>query len=617
MSFRLRIFWWFALLIVLALAVLYLVFSSVLKQEITSQTRDSAMRYLRHINWLLQQEIEVQDQNELQRLLREIGQGLNLRVTYIDDQGWVLADSGLLKHALAGVDNHAKRPEIQQAMQEGTGQRQRYSDTLQTPFLYVAMRIPGMQQESPAVLRVAMPTAQIESTLHQLQRQFALLVLGLLVLCAGLSWLISRRMGHEIRSLGQQAEAIGYGDLQQRMESVPGKDFQPLVQSINRMAKRVQSALQEVSERRDELETLLNGLQDAVFVLDFQGKAVMYNQALQDLAGKSAAIRNREPIEFLRSPDLQEACTQALQQPGKGTRRLFLQLQQRMLVDASIIPVRLQDKDERRVIVVLHDVTELKKMEQVRRDFVANVSHELRTPLTALKGYAESLIALSEEEQQQKQAFLQVILKNADQMNRLLDNLLQLAGLEAGSIDMSSVPVDVGAVLEKAWEDCFPLAEEKDICLESNIVPGEVWVLAQEEHLRQVWVNLVHNALKYSPAGSCIQAWAQEQDREWLLALQDQGPGIPAAHQERIFERFYRGEPEDSGRERQPGSGLGLAICRHILASHKGRIWVQSPARDTLQGTVFFFSLPRGSKPTDALTSINQGQSGNNKGSSS
>ncbi len=617
MSFRLRIFWWFALLIVLALAALYLVFSTVLKQEIISQTRANAQRYLRHINWLLQQEIEVQNQNELQRLLRDVGQRLNLRVTYIDDQGWVLADSGLLKQALAGVENHAQRPEIQQAMQEGTGQSQRYSDTLQTPFLYVAMRIPGIQQESPAVLRVAMPTAQIESTLHQLQRQFALLVLGLLVICAGLSWLISRRLGHEIRSLGQQAEAIGYGDLQQRMESVSGKDFQPLVQSINRMAKRVQSALQEVSERRDELETLLNGLQDAVFVLDFQGKAVMYNQALQDLAGVATTVLNREPIEFLRDPELQDACLQTQQQPENGIKKLLLHLPQKIFVEVSIVPVKLQDKSECRIIVVLHDVTELKKMEQVRKDFVANVSHELRTPLTALKGYAESLLSYPDQNWEQRKAFLEVILKNADQMSHLLDNLLHLARLEAGSAKIKSRPVDARAALHKAWEVCLPLAQEKDISLQIDFDLEQVWVLADEEHLKRVWVNLVDNALKYSPSKTRILAWARDQGSKWVLALQDQGPGIPAAMQERIFERFYRGYLEGSSQEKIPGSGLGLAICRHILAAHAGSIWVQSPTKDTLQGTIFFFSLSKSEQADKSIINATLAQSGNNKGSSS
>ncbi|MFO8031250.1 MAG: ATP-binding protein [Desulfohalobiaceae bacterium] len=617
MSFSFRIFWWFALLIVLALAALYLGFSSVLKQEITSQARNSGLRYLQHINWLLHQELQVQDRDELQRVLRNVGQRLNLRVTYIDAQGWVLADSGLLKQALAGVENHAERPEVKQALQEGTGQSQRYSSTLQTPFLYVAIRIQGMQGKDPAVLRVAMPTAQIDTALSRIQSQFALLVLGLILLCAIVSWFISRRLGREIRVLSQEAEAIDQGNLERRLESMPGKDFQPLVQSINHMAKRLQTTLKEVSQRRDELETLLNGMQEAVCVLDSQGKAVMHNQALQDLVGQSTAVLNREPIEFLRAPELQEACLQALQQPENGIRKLFLHLPQRIFADVSIIPVRLQEKSERRIIVVLDDVTELKEMEQVRKDFVANVSHELRTPLTALKGYAESLLYYPEQNWEQRQAFLQVILKNADQMKHLLDNLLQLARLEAGSAEITSRPVDARAALQKAWEVCLPLAQEKDISLQVDFDWDQIWVLADEEHLKQVWVNLVDNALKYSPAGTCMQAWAKDQGPEWALALQDQGSGIPAAMQQRIFERFYRGHLEGSSQEKIPGSGLGLAICRHVLAAHKGSIWVQSPAKDTLQGTIFFFSLPKSEQADKSANNTTLEQRGNNKGSSS
>lgn len=591
MTFRHRIFVSFSLLLLGALILAYLVMSKVMYEEITGQAYTSGLRYLKHIDWLINQELKITDPERLQQVLTEIGQRLNLRVTYVAASGRVLADSGVHKEAVAAMENHAQRPEIKEAMQAGTGRSTRYSSTLQTSFLYVALGIEPINGPRPAVLRVAMPTAQLQSALNGIKGQLALFLAVLLLLAGLLSWLISRRLGVEIKDLSRTAEAIGSGDLEQRIEKSPGRDFQPLVQSINRMAKRLQSTLHEVSVRRDELETLLNGMHEGVFVLDFQGKVRLANKALHQLAGISGSILHREPIEFLRSPELQDACLRALHKEEKVSEHVFLHLPGNRFVEATLIPVKFKSQEERQLIAVLHEVTELKRAEQVRKDFVANVSHELRTPLTAIKGYAESLASTPKQDDTHNNAFLQVIIRNANQMNHILDNLLQLARLETNGVSRSEAVVDVYAALARAWEICAPLAEEKEITLDIQFEAQTVWVQADADQLVQVWVNLLDNALKYNPAQSWLKASAQQGQNEWVLALEDTGPGIEPGQQERIFERFYRGRSAREGTV-VAGSGLGLAISRHLLANNKGRIWVQSPSPDTLQGSVFYFSLP-------------------------
>jgi two-component system phosphate regulon sensor histidine kinase PhoR len=592
MSFRHRIFWLFALLILAALVVAYVAISSVVSKEVTAQAQTNGLRYLSHINWLLRHTLEIDEPAALQQTLRDIGQQLNLRITYVDASGRVIADSGLPRSGVPDMENHAQRPEIQEAMQEGRGQSLRYSSTLKTDFLYVALQVDSILDSNPAVLRVAMPAAQIQSALGRMQRQFGLVLAGMLVLAGGLSWMISRRLGMEITALSRSAENIGSGQLEKRIDTVPGRDFQPLVQSINRMAKRLQSTLHEISLHKEELETLLNGMHEGVFVLDTKGKVRLANTALQRMAGSEVSIEHREPIEFLRSTELQDACARLLHKHGFESEHIFLHLPQNRFVEATLIPVRFTEQGERELIAVLHDVTELKKAEQVRKDFVANVSHELRTPLTAIKGYAESLASTPGQNEEHKNAFLQVIVRNANQMNHMLDNLLQLARLEASGGSRNQAVVDAYPALNRAWEICAPLADEKGITLDIGFEPQTVWVTADSDQLVQVWVNLLDNALKYSPARSWIRATAQEGRGEWILSLQDNGPGIDPGQQERIFERFYRGTSGPKGAA-AAGSGLGLAICRHILANNNGRIWVQSPAPDTLQGSIFSFSLPR------------------------
>jgi two-component system phosphate regulon sensor histidine kinase PhoR len=593
MSFRQGIFWPFFLLLFGAFILAYVFVSDVLHQELSKLVSTKGLRYLKHIDWLVHQELHITDLARLQRVLKEIGQHLNLRVTYVDGSGRVVADSGVQKENISAMEDHVQRPEIKEAMQTGTGKSLRYSSTLQTWFLYMALRIEPINGSKPAVLRVAMPAVPIQTALDRIKKEFALSLAGVLILAWGLSWLISRRLGGGISTLSRTAEAIGSGDLEQRINSAPGRDFQPLIQSINRMAKRLQSTLHEVSDRRDELETLLNGMHEGVFVLDTLGKVRLANKALQHMAGISGPLLNREPIEFLRSPELQDACSRVLQHNGMHSEHIFLSLPRSIFAEATIIPVRFKGQEERQVIAVLHDVTELKKMEQVRKDFVANVSHELRTPLTAIKGYAESLASGPEDQDTaHRQEFLQVIVRNANQMNHMLDNLLQLARLEANGVSRNQAAIDAYSVLTRAWEICGPLAEEKNISLHIGFEPRTVWVTADADQLVQVWVNILDNALKYSPSRSWIKATAKKGREEWILALQDNGPGIDSGQQERIFERFYRGRTGQEG-ARAAGSGLGLAICRHILANNNGRIWVQSPAPDTLQGSVFYFSLPQ------------------------
>jgi two-component system phosphate regulon sensor histidine kinase PhoR len=592
MRFRQRIFWPFAVVLAGAMVVAYLLFSSVVSKEFHGQAATNAMRYLKHIDWLVHRELQTAEPSRLQDVLKEIGQNLNLRVTYIDASGRVVADSGLLQEEIAGMENHAGRPEIQEAMRTGTGQSLRYSSTLQTSFLYVSLRTEPISGSRPAVLRVAMPTRQVQTALDRVRGQLVFFLAGVVLLTGVLSWLISRRLGIEITTLSASAEAIGAGDLNKRIEQAPGRDFQPLVQSINRMAKRLQATLHEVSNRRDELETLLNGMHEGVFVLDARGKVAMANTAMLELSGASGSVLHREPIEFLRSPELQELCTRMLGQSEGRTEHVFLHLPRDICVEATVIPVRFKALEEQRLIVVLHDVTELKKLEQVRKDFVANVSHELRTPLTAIKGYAESLAAHPGQDPGQVRDFVQVIVRNANQMNHMLDNLLQLARLEAKGAGRDQAAADAQTVLVRAWEACRPLAREREVRLHNELPEHRVWVAVDPDQLYQVWVNLLDNALKYGPAQSWIRAWAEEGEQEWTLALQDNGPGLEAGQRERIFERFYRGR-RGAEQDHPQGSGLGLAICRHILANSKGRIWVQSPAPDTLEGSVFSFSLPK------------------------
>jgi two-component system phosphate regulon sensor histidine kinase PhoR len=257
--------------------------------------------------------------------------------------------------------------------------------------------------------------------------------------------------------------------------------------------------------------------------------------------------------------------------------------------DVNIVQLRDQDVGIG-ALVVFHDISELKRLEKVRQDFVANVSHELRTPLTSIKGYAETLLAEGDESSDSNRDFLQIILKHANHMSSMVDDLLQLARLEARQKLPEPVAVDATAILNSAWKACVALAEEKEVRLE-NFLPEEgVPVRADSEQLEQVFRNLIENAIKYGKSGGTVSVLCDVGPEMATFQVLDDGPGIPMQYQARIFERFFRAERDRPNHE--GSTGLGLAICRHIIQYHGGKIWLESPPRGKTEGSAFFFTLP-------------------------
>jgi len=247
-------------------------------------------------------------------------------------------------------------------------------------------------------------------------------------------------------------------------------------------------------------------------------------------------------------------------------------------------------QEEMGAVVVLHDITGLKRLERVRQDFVANVSHELRTPLTSIKGYTETLLGEPGPTYERVSNFLQVILRNTNHMVRIVEDLLQLARLEAHQEGTEPAPINASGAVATAWKACAHHARAKGLRLQNELPKDGVWVLADFDQLVQVFRNLIENAIRYSPDGEAVTVSCELRENRMVFHVRDEGPGIPKQHQERIFERFYRIETHRG--DRWGSTGLGLAICRHIIRNHGGSIWVESPNRGSLKGSTFSFTIP-------------------------
>ncbi len=282
-------------------------------------------------------------------------------------------------------------------------------------------------------------------------------------------------------------------------------------------------------------------------------------------------------------------------------RSLYLTFYDRAYYEATLLPPLFEQEGSVEIILVLHDVTELKRLEQARKDFVANISHELRTPITSIKGYTETLLHSPPADSQTLSSFMSIVARNVDNMDRLVDNLLHLSRAESSEDEgrAQEEEVDLTQVLQTARQVCAPLIQRKGLELVEEIPEGTVpLVLGNNEQLIRVALNLLDNAIKYSPEGGRIELRIADQREHWRVEVEDHGPGIPPGEQGRIFERFYRGESESSGTA--SGTGLGLSICKHILYRHDGEITVESPVPGDLQGARFAFFLHKHSRTRES-----------------
>ncbi|HVO83042.1 MAG TPA: ATP-binding protein [Syntrophobacteria bacterium] len=590
LSFRARLLlsFWVVLFVALLLPLIY--YRSTLGREIVSETRSGALQRLNLVHWLLLQQRGFPDAEHLQQWVENLGPQLGARITYVNEAGTVIADSEVPLSQVPTLPSHASRPEIIQALQEETGFHIRHSSTVEKDLMYAARRIGALGRIAAGVVRVAMPVSAVKARLDSLSRNFVLIMALTFVATILVSYLLVRQLEAPLRKMIGTAEAIGAGDYSQRIRFYPGKEFMPLAESINEMAKRIHSHIQTITEQKEQLEAILNGMREGVMVLDGRGKIRTVNHALSAILPGVREFIGRRPLEVIRSAELQQACDQLLSGTAaeSGTRSLEITPAPGRVFGVNLVRFHHQP-GEVGAIVVFHDISTLKRLEKVRQDFVANVSHELRTPLTSIRGYAETLLGQTQSELGPSVSFLQTILRNAMHMSKMVDDLLQLARLDSRGKPEALPTTDAAEALSAAWKVCDPQASAKDVRLENLLPKAGVRVKASFDELVQVFRNILENAIRYSPAGSLVTVSSKENEDTVTFVVTDDGPGIPLHAQERIFERFYRVEKDRS--DASGSTGLGLAICRHIIVNHGGAIWVESPPAGRSKGSAFMFTL--------------------------
>jgi two-component system phosphate regulon sensor histidine kinase PhoR len=523
---------------------------------------------------------------DLDRRLKELGRRTLTRFTIMAPDGVVLADSD---HDPAGMDNHASRPEMEAALAGGTGRSTRFSDTLRRRMLYLAVPVQRAGRVV-AVVRAATPLTGLEAAVRSAQESLWLAGVLALGLAAAMSFVLARRIVRPLEDIRRAADRFARGDLAARAPIPPSTEPAALARTFNQMAEELDQRMRTILAQRNEQEAVLASMHEAVIAVDSRERVLNVNPAACRLLGTTVAgARGRSLPEIVRNPELAELVARVLEKAEgaegefvlRGESDCYLQMHGSVLRDAAGTPIG--------ALIVLNDVTRLKRLEQARREFVANASHELKTPITSLKGYLETLADGAGTTPEEARRFLGIMSRQAERLEAIVEDLLRLSRIEhdgeRGAVALA--PGDVAAVLESAVQLCAPAAREKRIPLELECAPG-LRAALNAPLLEQAVANLVDNAIKYSDPGKRVVVRAAAEESGVAIRVTDQGCGIEKKHLPRIFERFYR---VDAARSRSlGGTGLGLAIARHIVLAHSGRIAVESTPEI---GSTFSIHLPR------------------------
>jgi two-component system, OmpR family, phosphate regulon sensor histidine kinase PhoR len=523
----------------------------------------------------------------LDQICRDLERDLGVRITVIDLTGKVLGDS---EEVSTSMENHGGRPEIVQALSTGTGTSARYSTTVRHEMLYRAV----LERENGRVVRLSVSLGSVEDA----ERSIRQAILFGLFLFSGLGLLpvffFSRQLEVRVQRMVDFSESVSRGSFPAPITLGREDEFTVLERNLNAMSLAIQEKIRGIVSEKEKLDSILRCMTEGVLVLDTRGRLMLSNQNARRMFGLSAAtVEGASLLEVSRHPEMRKLSDDILSHDLSSERYV-----KELSFDdgrwLSVTAVDLRGPDEKPVgyILVFHDVTEVKRLETMRADLVANVSHELRTPLTAIRGYAETLLQSPPADRKEGERFLAIIQRHSERLGRLIDDLLTLSDLESGKIQLNQEKLRPADLIHRVLEIFQDRAEKKDVALTEHATAELPPIVGDSDRLQQLLINLVDNALKYTAAGGKIEVRAAATDGDHAaptveIDVADTGCGIPETDLPRLTERFYR---VDKARSREMGgTGLGLAIVKHIVQAHGGRLEIESRVQ---KGTIVRVFLP-------------------------
>ena len=520
----------------------------------------------------------------------DLARTADARLTIIRRDGSVLGDSETSLAELPRFENQARHPEVQQALDKGDGWGERSSPSMQHRTFYLAVAF-GRDGAVSGVVRVSRPLGEVDRATADMRRLIIIGSMAALALALVFSSVVARRMSAAVGELTEAARRMTEGDLSVRTRIEGHDELADLGHALDRLAGSLATTLGQLRAERDLQGRILEAMQEGVVVVDRDGRIALVNPALRSMLLVGADAVGKLLIETVRHAQLEDLLAAAREEPSEASR-LEIELPglkpRRLLVHAAPL-----SGDDEGLLFVLVDVTELRRLESLRRDFVANASHELRTPIAAVRSATETLRSGALHDPDVAARFVDIIERNAQRLQSLLEDMLELSKLESNEFKLKRERVELGSVVPIVLALFRERAEKKAVRLGAELSRSASAVEGDARALEHVLSNLVDNAVKYCPAGTRVVVSASLQGDRIHLAVSDTGPGIPAEHLPRVFERFYR---VDAGRSRElGGTGLGLSIVKHMVEAMRGKVWVES---EVGRGSTFVVALPRAEGPS-------------------
>lgn len=522
----------------------------------------------------------------LDNLIQKLSSRMQSRITLITPQGRVLADSQKPLDQALLMENHSLRPEVIQAMRTGRGEEIRYSSTLRIDMLYVALAIKD-DADIIGILRLALPLKGVESTLAVIRKTIILSLVFALGFAFLLGSVLAASITRPVNRITGISRDFAKGDFRRRISISSADEIGELAATLNNMAQALEERIKQIQGQGQQLTAIFNSMVEGVIATDSRGRIISLNPPAEKIFSvKKDDILGKTFLEAIRNNDISEIINRTLRQRDAVSEELSLNwpLQRVFQVSASAI---FENEKVSGCLLVIHDITEIRKLETVRRDFVANVSHELKTPLTSIKGFVETLLEGGLEDKENSRQFLKIIQEHTERLNSLINDLLDLSCIESKELVLHKQSINLRVLAQRVLSGFDSGAKKKSILL-VNQLDEKLNLTVDGDRIEQVFTNLIDNAIKFNRDKGSVKIYSRDEGGKVKIVVEDTGAGIPAKDLPRIFERFYR---VDKARSRElGGTGLGLSIVKHIIELHSGSVGVESLEG---AGSKFWFVLPK------------------------
>lgn len=526
------------------------------------------------------------DAAPIQKSLDPLGEDIDARITVIDSKGDVVADT---KKDPEKLDNHMNRPEVTDILKKGesVGISIRESDSLGYSMLYVAVPVKH-QSKTDGVLRISISLESVDAAVAKLWGNLALIFGIALVIIAAISVFIARKITRPVREIIEVSTDLANHKYDSRIHGKISGELQDLSISVNTLAESLETQMFEIKQNEQRLNAIVQNLVSGVMLINVDKQVIMTNRTMYQILGETE-ITGKPFYEVIKSFALSQLIEATFETKTIQQKEIILYFPREMILDASVSPILGENGEITGIILLLHDITQIRHLENVRSEFVTNVSHELKTPVTALKGFAETLLDGAMYDEMLLKKFLTIIKEESDRLHRLIMDILALSRIEQNPVPENVELVEVDDVIEQSARTIFEMATEKNIqvIIPEKTIPS-VTIETDRDKLQQILINLLSNAINYTPVDGKVEVKLIEQEAEVIIEVTDNGIGIPAKDIDRVFERFYR---VDKARSRHSGgTGLGLSIVKHLVENCGGRIEVESQEE---VGSTFRVTLPK------------------------